>query len=82
MLKERAGLISNLRRQVRYELLPGVKLHGEKRARPPIRYYADFVYLDGMGQEVIEDAKGKQTPDYRTKKHMMKALLGLDIVEV
>lgn len=81
MLKERGGLITNLRRQVRFELVPGVKLAGEKRARPAIRYFADFVYVE-HGREIIEDAKGRQTPDYRLKKHLMKALLGMDIVEV
>lgn len=81
MLKQRGGLITNLRRQVRFELVHGVKLAGEKRARPAIRYFADFVYVE-HGQEIIEDAKGRQTPDYRLKKHLMKALLGLDIVEV
>lgn len=81
MLKERGGLITNLRRQVRFELVPGVKLAGEKRARPAIRYFADFVYVE-HGREIIEDSKGRQTPEYRLKKHLMKALLGLDIVEV
>lgn len=82
---QRAGLISDLRRQVKYELVPGVKLEGEKRKKPALRYFADFVYLDQFGREVIEDAKSKatrRTKDYRQKKHLMKALLNKDIVEV
>lgn len=41
---ERMGLISNLRRQVPIELVPGVKLWGAARARPAIRLVVDFCY--------------------------------------
>ena len=44
---ERAGEISDLRRQVRYELVP--KLPGER----PVDYIADFVYRDKNGNEVV-----------------------------
>lgn len=79
---ERVGVITNLRRQVTFELVPGVKLHGETRAKPAIRYVADYVYNNEFGEEVIEDAKGVQDKVYRLKKHLMKALLQKDIVEV
>ena len=36
-LLERAGQIHDLQRQVKLELVPGCKLHGEDRARPAIR---------------------------------------------
>lgn len=81
-LKQRAGLISNLRRQVVFELVPAVKFEGEERAKPAIRYIADFVYDDAGGHEVIEDAKGVRDKVYRIKKHLMKAFLQKEIVEV
>lgn len=80
--RQRCGVISNLRRQVKYELVPKVKFRSEARAKPAIRYYADFVYDDEWGAEVIEDAKGRVTKDYRLKKHLMKALLQKEIIEV
>lgn len=84
-LLQRKGLISDLRRQVKFVLAPGVKFSGEKRAKPALRYFADFVYLDHLGNEVIEDAKSKatrNTKSYRQKKHLMKSVLQKEIVEV
>lgn len=56
-------------------------------------YEADFCYwvrtaltskqgkiYNGI-QYVVEDVKGKQTDVYRLKKKLMKALLGIDILE-
>lgn len=79
---ERAGVITNLRRQVSFELAPGVKLEGRSRKSPPLRYFADYVY-ERDGATVIEDVKGrdKVTEGYRIKRHLM-ALLGHRIVEV
>lgn len=76
---ERAGLISGLRRQVVYELAPGVVIQGRKR--PALRYIADFVYRDGEGREVTEDVKGKITEGYRIKRHLL-AVMGIEIKEV
>ena len=75
---ESAGYISNLRLQVKFELAPSVVLNGRKR--PPIRYIADFVY-DKSGSQIVEDVKGILTPIYRLKKHLMKSVHGIDIVE-
>ncbi|TGN96108.1 DUF1064 domain-containing protein [Burkholderia sp. USMB20] len=73
-----AGLIANLRMQVRFEIAPAVVIGGRRRAA---RYYvADFVYVKG-GRQVIEDVKGMKTPVYSLKKHLMAAC-GLEIVEV
>lgn len=79
---QEAGLISNLRRQVPFELAPAVKIPGKHRMSPPLRYFADFVYVQD-GKEVIEDVKGMQkvTEGYRIKRHLM-AVLGYQIVEV
>lgn len=79
----RAGRVANLRREVPFVLAPSVRLDGEPRAKPALRYVADFVYTDtATGAEVIEDAKGMQTQVYRIKKHLMASVLGLQVREV
>ena len=75
-LLERAGEISDLRRQVRYELVP--KLPGER----PVDYIADFVYRDKNGNEVVEDVKGVRTPVYVIKRKLMLWRHGIRIREV
>ena len=75
---QRGGHISSLRRQVVLEMVPSVKFAGAARARPAIRYIADFVYLEN-GAEVIEDVKGVETPEFKIKRHLMKALLGREV---
>lgn len=83
-LLERAGDITELRRQVSFELAPAVHLAGEKRKKPALRYVADFTYMRA-GQLVVEDAKSAPTrklPAYRIKRHLMKTVLNLDIMEV
>ena len=80
-LLERAGQIRDLRRQVPFELVPGVKFAGAARARPALRYFADFVYQE-RGQQVIEDIKSPATaslPAFKLKRHLMLALLGLEV---
>lgn len=80
-LLEREGRVANVRRQVVFELVPGVVL--ANRRRPPIRYVADFVYQDCQGAtEVVADVKGMLTDVYRLKRHLMKAVHGIDIVEI
>lgn len=73
-----AGLISGLRRQVAYELVKSVKFNDASRAKPAIRYVADFVFME-KGVEVIEDVKGVLTPEFKLKRHLMKAMLGLEV---
>lgn len=76
-LMQRAGLISNLRLQVRYPLVVnGVKVGA---------YLSDFTYVDEHGIEVVEDVKGGEatkTAVYRLKKNLMRALHGIAIREV
>lgn len=82
-LLERAGLIAGLRVQVPYELAPSVRFSDEARAKPALRYVADFVYLDKKtGKTVVEDAKGVVTPEYRAKRHLMLHLFGIEVQEV
>ena len=72
-LAVRAGLITDLRRQVSYELaVNGVKI---------CSYRADFVYRDETGKEVVEDAKGHRTREYLIKKALMRAIHGIEIFE-
>ena len=83
LLMQKAGSIAGLMLEVAFVLAPGVLIAGETRRRPAVRYVADFVYTDARtGMIVIEDAKGMQTPVYRLKKHLMKTVHGIDLVEV
>ena len=74
-LMERAGLISDLREQVRYELIP--KQGGEGA----VNYVADFVYRNKAGEEVVEDFKGFRTPVYIMKRKLMLYRYGIEILE-
>ena len=78
-LMERAGVVRDLQRQVPFELIPAQRVGG--RQLKPIRYIADFSYLDERGNRVIEDAKGVQTPVYRIKKRMLLWLYGIEVLE-
>lgn len=62
---ETAGEISELDRQVKFELIP--KQPGERACH----YIADFVYLE-CGKTVVEDSKGYRTPDYVIKRKLFK----------
>ena len=73
---ERVGKITNLNKQVSYALLPAAE--GYPR---PLRYVADFTYMDG-GEVVVADAKGFKTPVYLIKKRLMRQLLGIEITEL
>jgi hypothetical protein len=81
-LMEKAGLISDLERQVPFELAPAVKLDG-KRKKPSLRYFADAVYIDKKtGERVVEDTKGFLTQTYKAKRHLMFTVHGIIIKEV
>ena len=73
-LLERAGTISNLELQPRYN----INVNGEY-----IGFYkADFRYFED-GCRVVEDTKGMKTPLYRWKKKLVEVLFpGVKIVEV
>ena len=82
LLMQRAGLIAAVVREVPFVLAVGVKIEGEKRARPALRYFVDFLYSTAEGKLVAEDAKGVQTPLYRAKKHLMATVHGIHVREV
>lgn len=71
---ERAGKISDLRRQVPYLLIPAQK--GERKCE----YIADFVYREN-GEEIVEDCKGYRTEVYRLKRKLMLYVHGIKIRE-
>lgn len=72
---ERAGTVKDLELQVRFNLV----VNEQKICA----YIADFRYKredkEGVWQEIIEDAKGVETPEFKLKKKLMKACLGIDI---
>ncbi len=74
-LLERAGMIHDLRRQVKFELIPKC---GKER---PCCYIADFVYTEG-GRTVIEDVKGVRTKEYIIKRKLMNWRYDIQIREI
>ena len=75
-LLERAGEITELERQVEYELIP--KQKGERA----VKYIADFRYVDHDGKTVVEDTKGVRTPVYILKRKLMLRVHGIRVREV
>lgn len=71
-LLERAGDISELQRQVRYELTA----HGKKIGH----YVADFAYFDNTTKTMVEeDVKGMATPMFKWKAKHFAAQYGREI---
>lgn len=90
-LMERAGMIQDLQRQVKYILIPAQRepdtvgarggVHKGKLIERECSYVADFVYKE-KGQPIVEDTKGMQTKDYILKRKMMLYFHGIKIKEV
>lgn len=93
-LLEKAGVISDLRLQVPYELVPpqyeyyerygknGKRLKDGKRTiEHAVKYVADFVYIED-GKTIVEDSKGMHTKDYIIKRKLMLYVHGVRIREV
>ena len=78
-LMERAGMISNLQRQVKYELIPAQYKDGKCIFRS-CSYVADFVY-EKNSEKIVEDTKGFKTPEYIIKKKLMYYLHQIEIKE-
>lgn len=75
---EKDGAIEDLRRQVRYELVPAFDVDG--RHYRPVYYVADFVYVED-GKEICEDVKGMRTDVYRLKSKLFACRYGMNIKE-
>ncbi len=76
--------IQDLMCQVKFELAPKVRIEGEKRAKPALRYFADFTYISN-GVFIVEDVKSAVTrklASFRNKKHLMKTVHDIDIKEI
>lgn len=93
LLMQRAGIIKNLQRQVKYVLIPaqyesyerygknGQRLKdGRKLVERECAYIADFVYEEN-GKTVVEDTKGFKTKDFIIKRKLL-LLQGIRIREV
>lgn len=78
----RAGIISNLREQVPYELIPAQKNEYGKVVERAVIYKADFVYDDENGKTVVEDVKGVRTKEFVIKRKLMLYEYGIRIREV
>ena len=85
-LMQRAGKISGLRTQVKYELIPK-QAHKDGTKERAIDYVADFVY-EKDGETVVEDSKGFRntaSAAYRVfvmKRKMMLYFHGITVREV
>lgn len=94
---EENGIITDLKRQVRFELLPPVReeyvVHLKTKdvtktrvVQQAVFYRCDFTYIKD-GKMIVEDVKAAPKATaldkaYTIKKKMMKSLRGIDIKEV
>lgn len=75
---EKGGLISNLRLQVPYELIPKQTING--KTERATKYIADFVYYDTVHKvEVVDDCKGVITDVFKLKYKLMKLIHNIDV---
>ncbi len=82
-LMQRAGLISNLREQVPFVLIPAQRGADGKVVERECKYIADFVYTDNeTGKTVVEDTKGFRTKEYIIKRKLMLSVHGIQIKEI
>ena len=95
LLLQEAGAIRDLKRQVKFELVPTQYESYERKskkgkllkpgvyaAEKSVNYYADFTYYTQDGEYVVEDAKGYRTQAYIIKRKLMLYLRGIRIREV
>lgn len=92
----KAGEISDLRMQVKYQLIPAQRepdCIGPKGGRKPGRviekecsYIADFSYVDKEGNQVVEDVKGYKDGQayalFTIKRKLMLWIHGIRVKEV
>lgn len=94
-LLEKSGVIRDLHRQVRYDLIPEARepdrygprggIHRGRLIERGVAYIADFVYYtvlpSGDEELVVEDCKGMRTDDYKIKRKLMLFIHGIRIKE-
>ena len=71
-LLERAGQITELKRQVKFELIP------KQKGMRACNYIADFTYYEN-GEYVVEDCKGYKTEAFKLKEKLMFWVHGIRI---
>lgn len=91
LLLQQAGEITNLRRQVKFVLIPTQREPSQIGPRGGVKkgrllehecsYIADFVYTEN-GKTVVEDTKGMKTKDYIIKRKLMLYVHNIRIREV
>lgn len=93
-LLQKGNAISNLQRQVEFELIPnqyqtidrtlksGKIKQEQKLLERKCSYIADFVYVDNNGNTIVEDVKGIRTKEYVIKRKLMLFKYGIKIVEI
>lgn len=70
VMLQQAGLISDLRRQVRFCVVDKY-IDAWGRKWKPVDYIVDFVYVES-GLQVAEDVKGMRTADYVIKSKLFQ----------
>lgn len=78
---QRAGAISDLKEQVRYELLPRQNDANGKLVERACAYIADFTFRDPDGTFHLIDTKGFRTPEYKIKRKLLLFRHGIRIEE-
>lgn len=81
LLLEKAGVIKNLSRQVKFVLIPPQRDESGKLIERECSYKADFTYEEGI-KTVVEDVKGYRTKEYIIKRKLMLYQYGIRIREV
>ena len=80
VLLQKAGHITALELQVPFILAPQVRFEGASRAKPALKYVADFAYQEAeTGRTIVEDVKGVLTDAFQIKRHLMLSVHGINV---
>lgn len=83
---EKSGLITDLQRQVPFEIIPAQKDKKGRTLERASKYIADFVYFDDHGYLVVEDVKGYRKGTayavFVLKRKLMLQKYGIRVLEV
>ena len=77
----RLGVISDLKRQVPFELIPAQYGEDGKLLERAVTYKADFTYRKD-GKLIVEDVKGVKTKDYIIKRKLILYVHNIKLVEI
>lgn len=78
----RAGKVKNLRKQVKYLLIPRQVAPAGRVLERACHYIADFVYEDQDGDTVVEDVKGYANDTWPLKRKLMLFVHGIRVQEI